>query len=151
MDAESVYFLKRANIDPTPLKLIGYVHRKRPLKRFLRWYLAVGWKKYESIALSEDKDYTDRRKFRSLGDIFRICYNYYPGTTFAEVRRHVLKLDITGHTCPHIGRRIFVLARAKPFWLPLDIGSHDEFGFKVYYYNKKGKKLKGKLDAIGQL
>ena len=146
MDPESAYFLKCVGIKQTPLRLIGYKPTNLTLKQFIKWYLDKGWFFFGTT--DGDGDYTPDQSYRSLGDIFRICYNYYPSATFVEVRRHVLKTDIRGHKCPEIKRRIYVSSDAEPGWFPLDVGHYDEFGFRIYYYSSSGKKIKTRYEAL---
>ena len=143
MDKESQYFLKSAGIDPFPLELVpeddSIPTNCSSLKEFVEWYLEDGWVEYATMDPITEV-ITSRCKYRSLGDIFRVCYNYYPEATFVEVRRHVLKCNVVGQYCHDINRRVYVHKDAKPGWDQCDFGKHDEFGFRIYYYNTFYKK-----------
>ena len=134
MDVESKYFLKMGGLYTSPLKLKKYKHKTQPLKTFIRWYLDKGWKLYATVNVKNGKEFVGVGKYRSLGDIYRLCYYYYPSVTFIEVRRLVLKSDIVGHFCPNICRRVFISRQSKPYFTPASIGERDEFGFPIYYY-----------------
>ena len=157
MDAESQYFLKSAAINTTPLKLVQANNRKVPasipkgltLKEFIEWYLIKGWGLYATVDAHTNGEKTPVGRYRTLGDIFRVCYNYYPEATLIEVRRHVLKHYIVGHKCDDIHRRIYVSSKAMPGWQQRSIGKHDEFGFKIYYYiPHSGKKRTQQFDGL---
>ena len=157
MDAESQYFLKSAKINTTPLKLVKPYSKRVPaptpkrltLKEFVEWYLTKGWKLYATIDAHTNGEKTSAGMYRTLGDIFRVCYNYYPEATLIEVRRHVLKHYIVGHKCSDIHRRVYVASKAEPCWQQQSIGKYDEFGFKIYYYiPHSGKKRTQQFDGL---
>ena len=131
MIGEDAYFLKMGGYRPTLLKLKNYKHKPMSLKQWLDWFLRSN-RRYATLYLN-NKLQCPKGKDRSLGDIFRIAKYYYPSCSFIEVRRLILKnRNMAGHYCRNINRRIYAIL---PGWNKYGIGSRDEFGFIIYYYD----------------
>lgn len=124
-------------------KLEGYRHNgELTLVDFIYLFFIKLNKKYKTIDDSLDPSDNDylvcyQGRDRSLGDIHMICESYYPGVTRDKVKTILLDfgINLVGHFCLDIGKRIYSIIDARSGWSALHAGEFDEYGEQIFYKN----------------
>lgn len=127
-------------------EIVDEAIRTDSLETFLENFFTSYNNKFSTYYKDSEKVQTSRGRYRSLGDVFLICRNYYPECTLAEVLYYMIevlpaKIALFTWYCPDINKRVWFLRYNEVG----DVHRRDEFG---YYYKDYKEELNNKEKAV---